>query len=131
MILIDTHVVIWMMSSPGRISRRASEAIASEGGRDGLLYISAASVYELSYAGSRGRVQIRVPSAQLVKKLRAWSRILPVTGEIAVQAGAFSESSFHGDPIDRIIAATAMIENCLLITCDERIRQANVCRTLW
>jgi PIN domain nuclease of toxin-antitoxin system len=38
---------------------------------------------------------------------------------------------FHGDPMDRIIAATAIVEDCVLLTIDEKIRQSGVCKTLW
>jgi PIN domain nuclease of toxin-antitoxin system len=53
-----------------------------------------------------------------------------LTAEIAVCAAGLPDP-FHGDPIDRMIAATAIVGDCVLITHDDRIRKANVCKTLW
>lgn len=130
MILLDTHVVIWLMTAPERISKAAAEAIARSGEDGKRPGISAASIFELAYAKSRGRVQMHVSDAVLLARLRVWFDFYPVTETIAVEAAALPEP-FHGDPMDRIIAATALVGDCVLVTKDERIRTSNVCRTIW
>ena len=130
MILLDTHVVIWAMDAPGRISKAAGKAIAEAGAQGRLPGVSTASVFELVYARRRGRVQTHVSDAVLLEKMRAWLRFFPVTDTIAFEAAALPQS-FHGDPMDRIIAATAIVEGCTLLTADGRIRAAKVCKTLW
>ncbi|MGO8758105.1 MAG: type II toxin-antitoxin system VapC family toxin [Terracidiphilus sp.] len=130
MILLDTHVVIWLMNAPHRVSTAATEAIA-ENGKDGALpCVSAISIYELMYAQRRGRVQFQIPVTALLGKMRAWFRVRPVTESVAIEAATLP-ASFHGDPMDRIVAATAIVERCTLITADERILSSGVCRTLW
>ena len=55
--------------------------------------------------------------------------VLPITPRIAVLAQ--SELFIHGDPADRIIAATAVILEARLVTADERLRRAAQVRVLW
>jgi PIN domain nuclease of toxin-antitoxin system len=130
MILLDTHVVIWLMNSPRRVSKGAASAIARAGAGGELPCVSVISIYELIYAQRRGRVLLHEPPLVLLGKMRAWFRLLPITEIIAVEAAALPES-FHGDPLDRMIVATAIAEKCALITADERILSADVCKTLW
>lgn len=56
---------------------------------------------------------------------------LPVTAEIATVAGQLSEEGFHGDPADRLIAATAIVNSCPLLTKDKRIRASKEVHSIW
>ena len=62
--------------------------------------------------------------------IQARLELVPLTAAIAVCAAEIP-APFHGDPMDRIIAATAIVEDCVLITHDDKIRGANVCKTIW
>lgn len=130
MILLDTHVVIWLINAPERISRAAAQAIA-EAGADGTLpAISIVSLYEIAYAQRRGRVQIHIADAELVKRIREWFDLRPITDTIMLEAARLPEP-FHGDPLDRLIAATAIVEDRVLLTSDRAIRAAGRCKTVW
>jgi PIN domain nuclease of toxin-antitoxin system len=130
MTLLDTHVVIWMMTAPDRISRPAAEMIARAGAEGGRLRVSAASVFELFYAKRRNRVHFNVSDQLLMARLRGWFDFFPITEAIAAEAAAFPDS-FHGDPMDRMIVATAMVEDCTLLTADSRIHASGACKVLW
>lgn len=130
MILIDTHVLIWWITTPERLSIRAAEAIDKAGEHGTHPAISTVSIFEMLYAKRRNRVAIHASDAALLKRLRGWFSFYPVSEAIAAEAAALA-APFHGDPMDRIIAATAIVEDCALITSDERIRSANVCKTIW
>lgn len=130
MTLLDTHVVIWLMTSPERISKNAAQAIDLAGARGERAAVSSASVYEIGYGARLGRIRLHVGGPRFLGRLGATFHLRPVTEEIAFQAAAFPEP-FHGDPMDRMIAATAIVENCVLLTADYKIRQAGVCQTLW
>jgi PIN domain nuclease of toxin-antitoxin system len=130
MILLDTHVVIWILSCPERISKGAVDAIAANGARGGRLGISTATIYELIYAKRRGRIEIHATDAELLSRMRLWFDPIPISETIAARASALSDS-FHGDPMDRIIVSTAIVEDCVLITKDAKIRQANLCKVIW
>jgi PIN domain nuclease of toxin-antitoxin system len=55
---------------------------------------------------------------------------LPVTADVAIEAGRLPES-FPGDPVDRLAFATAVSENALLVTRDERITAHDPARVVW
>jgi PIN domain nuclease of toxin-antitoxin system len=129
-ILLDTHVVIWLLTSPEKISKAAARAIAKSGAEGLRPGMSAASIFELAYLKKRGRVQLSVSDAVLLKRLRGWFEFFPITEMIALEAAAIPDP-FHGDPMDRIITATAIVENCTLVTANQKIRDAGFCQAVW
>ncbi len=130
MILLDTHVVIWLLGTPERLSGRAREAILQARLAGEKIGFSPVSLYEIAYAARRKRLPLISSAEDFIAAVQTKLELIPLTAAIAVRAAELPDS-FHGDPMDRIIAATAMAENCTLITCDDRIRQANVCKVLW
>ena len=56
--------------------------------------------------------------------------LLPLTPAIAVKATQFG-NDFPGDPADRIIAATSILESAALITTDSRIRNYSAVNRVW
>lgn len=130
MILLDTHVVLWMMTSPERVSKAASRVIAETGEAGLRPGVSAATLHEIVYRGRRGRIQLNVSDATLLEKMRAWFEFRPITETIAVEAATLPEP-FHGDPMDRLIAATARVEGRTLLTADRRLLASHLCKTLW
>jgi PIN domain nuclease of toxin-antitoxin system len=130
MIILDTHVVIWLLTAGARLSPRAHNAIlrARIGGE--ALACSPVSLYEIAYAARKKRLPLNAPVEEFIAALQTQLEMAPLTAEIAVCAAGLPDP-FHGDPIDRMIAATAIVGDCVLITHDDRIRKANVCKTLW
>ena len=130
MILLDSHVIIWLALKPDRISRAATAAIrrADEAGE--LSATSAVCLFEIANAIRRGRVQIVIPADAFLGRIKSRFKIVPVSDEIAIHAGLLGDP-FHGDPIDRLIAATAILENCTLTTSDRKLLASGVCETLW
>src|SRR4051794_37931212 len=83
------------------------------------LGVSAISCWEVGMLAEKGRLKLDRPTGAWVQTALRWSRVvaLPVTSEIAVAAATFPPG-FHGDPADRIIAATASIHGAPLVTRD-------------
>ena len=130
MIVLDTHALVWWAVGDRRLSAPALRAIkaAAKGG----VFASAISVMEIATAVRRGRLTLRLPFEQWLADLRSLPelRFEPVTAEIAALADPF-DGAMHGDPADRIIAATARTLGARLVTADERLRGLPDVVALW
>lgn len=128
MILLDTHVLVWLAGSRERLSAAAEEAISGQ-----ELAISITSVQEIAYLVARGRLAMDRPvetwigDALNVHEVRA----LPPTVSAALRAGSLDPVEFHGDPVDRLIYATAVEHDAQLISADERLRRSDPARVVW
>jgi len=130
MILLDSHVAVWLSDSPERISLRAKDAIRTAVIRGEALALPAAAVFEIATEIRKGRIQPVVPVQRYFEMMTSRLRVIPISGEIARCAGELPKS-FHNDPLDRLIVSTAIVENATLITSDGPIRASGACKTLW
>jgi PIN domain nuclease of toxin-antitoxin system len=117
--LLDTHTWIWIALDSSRIRVSARERLKAE---KSPLGVSAVSIYEAAILSRRGRVNLNIPTQAWFDLAFADAslNLLPVTPEIAIDA-AMPADGFHGDPIDRILAATARVHNLVLCTHDEKL----------
>ena len=129
-ILLDTHVAIWLIGSPGHLSARAREAILGARKTGEELAYSPVSLYEFAYAAQRGRLHLRATIRESIAALQGRLKEVPLNAAIVICAAELPDR-FHGDPMDRMIAATAIVKDCVLLTADGKIRKAGVCKTLW
>jgi PIN domain nuclease of toxin-antitoxin system len=130
MILLDTHVVIWLMTSPEHLSKLAHDTILQARLAGEEIAYSPVSVYEIAYAVRRKRLLLNSSVAVFIEAIQARLDVAPLTADVLVCAAELPDP-FHGDPFDRMIAATAITADCALITRDDRIRKASVCKVLW
>jgi PIN domain nuclease of toxin-antitoxin system len=88
----------------------------------GQLRIAANSVWEAALLASRGRVVVDRPLARWIMEAVSAPGLLiePLLPQIAIEASSLPEA-FHRDPADRLIVATARVENATLMTRDQRI----------
>lgn len=120
MILLDTHVVLWMTETSPVLSKKVRSLIDDAGMRSELL-ISAISFWEVAILIRKGRLRPHLdPTDWRMRVLDLGVREVPVDGEIAVVAGE-GLSDLHSDPADRIIAASAMLHRATLVTADKAI----------
>jgi PIN domain nuclease of toxin-antitoxin system len=129
-ILLDTHAAIWLELAPEKLSRKARARLldAESGGE--LLAISCMTLWEIAYKNSRGQLALFVPCEVFLNELEADFVVLPVDRKVALKAASLRDP-FPRDPMDRLIAGTALANNLTLITRDEDVLSANVCKTLW
>ena len=130
MILLDSHVVIWLALTPEKISPAATTAIRELESAGTNSCISVMTIYEIANAIRLGRLQPIIPHQVFLNRIRSRFKVFPVT-EMIAQCAAELPAPFHGDPMDRIITATAIVEGCTLITKDEKIREAKLCKIIW
>jgi PIN domain nuclease of toxin-antitoxin system len=119
MILLDTHILIWLLIAPENLSPKAKKAIRAAR-KSGPLALSAISLWEIAWLAQNGRIDIDVSVDSFVKRCASYVQVLPITHEIAVRSVRFSKS-YPNDPQDRIIGATALIEGIRLLTHDKLI----------
>jgi PIN domain nuclease of toxin-antitoxin system len=120
-LLLDTHVWIWFMLADGELAISRRRAI-NRAAASGQLRIAAISVWEAALLASRGRIVLRRPLAQWIGEAISAPglAIEPLLPQIAVEACSLPET-FHRDPADRLIVATARVANAALMTRDQRI----------
>jgi PIN domain nuclease of toxin-antitoxin system len=129
MILLDTHVLIWMFNDPAKLSKKAEGAIRRAPAGGGLA-ISAMTLWELAYLAARGRINPSGTVEAFVRKITAHVAIQPITVEIAIIASQFPPT-YPSDPTDKLIGATALAEGMMLVTADQKILQSGLVRTIW
>ncbi len=128
MVVLDTHVLIYDALEPKRLSTRARRALE---GPNGPLAASDISLWEMAMLIARGRVEPGVDAARFIQDVidaRA-IRVLPITAQVAVLAQ--SSDFAHGDPADRIIAATAMAHRASLVSADRQLARTRGLEVIW
>ena len=130
MVLLDTHVVIWLALEPGRISKRARAAIQETRRRGEGLAVSDITLLEIATIESKGRIKLNASLEAFLAEIEARFIVLPITGRICVSALALP-AAYPRDPADRVIGATALVEGLPLITADDGIRRSKTLKTIW
>jgi PIN domain nuclease of toxin-antitoxin system len=117
------------MSEPERLSAKAREIIAEADS----IGVSTLSAWEVAMLASRGRIGLDRDVKVWVRQAFAETRVEPLAPsvDIALAAGHLDSRSFPGDPIDRLIYATARVTDAPLVTRDSAIRAFDPDATVW
>ena len=131
MIVLDTHALIWWIGGDRQLSRKAAALIEKERAVDGVV-VSSISAWEIALLTRRGRLHLSVDTRLWLATVRGITgvRFEAVSDGIAVESVELP-GSFHDDPTDRIIVATARSLDATLVTKDRRIRDYSHVRTFW
>jgi len=119
LILLDTHVLVWLDKESPRLGPKCRSAV-DDALADDALAVSAISFWEVSMLVAKGRLAMELKLDTWRKDLLAAGlREVPLDGRIGIRAASLPE--LHGDPADRLIAATALECGGVLATADERL----------
>lgn len=117
--LLDTHLLLWALSQPSKLPARARKLIDA-----GEVYVSAASIWEISIKSALGK--LAASSSEVLAGIEpAGFSVLPVCGEHAAHVATLP--AIHKDPFDRMLVAQASSEPMLLLTNDETLRGYGSC----
>ena len=130
MILVDTHVAMWMAYDSDRISQTAKAAIVGARGNAETLAISGVSLLELATLASKRRIHLDTSVETFMQDIESRFVVLPITGRACARAVELP-AAFPKDPADRIIVATALVEGLSLITADREIQRSKLVRIFW
>jgi PIN domain nuclease of toxin-antitoxin system len=128
-ILLDTHVLVWLATEPTKLSKHASSVIR-RASRAGGIAISAITLWELAWMATHGRLRLTGTVEAYLEAISSRVAVLPITTKVAALANQFS-TDYSNDPCDRLIGATALAEGIVLVTKDARIRDCKQIQTLW
>lgn len=129
MILLDTHVLLWMAKDDSRLPARVRGFILEARKKTGIA-VATITLRELAWLAHHGRIQTAASPESFVRELVSHVTLQPITPEIAALSVNMPHD-FPKDPADCLIAATAMAEGMKLVTADAHIRKAKVVETIW
>jgi PIN domain nuclease of toxin-antitoxin system len=130
LILVDTHVVVWLAFEKDRISKPATSAIEKTRENGEALAISDISLFELARIFNREHTRLAISVESALAEVERRFVVLPISGRISLRALSLP-TRYPKDPADRIIGATALVEGVPLITADREIRKSRALPTIW
>ena len=120
MILLDTHIWVWLVSNTQHLRPRHRELLLLHEANG--LGVSIISCWEVAKLVEKGRLALQEPVGEWIAAAldRPHITLLPLTPEIAVDATQLP-TGFHSDPADQLIVATSRILSIPLFTADAKI----------
>jgi PIN domain nuclease of toxin-antitoxin system len=115
-LLLDTHVVLWVLDDSPRLGVRARGRITNSA----VVYVSAASMWELAIKAAIGKIAL--PDDLDDAMDRSGLRDMPVTRHHAL-ASDHTELP-HKDPFDAVLVAQTKVERLTLLTADTKLLAA-------
>ena len=129
--LLDTHTWIWMHSFPEKLSKKVSNKLTSLKPADSLL-LSSISLWEVCKLVEKGRIQLFADLEEWVKQALdvPGLHVAPLDFRVFYKSTNLP-GTFHKDPADQMIVATARLNDATIITKDELISGYPHVKTFW
>ncbi len=127
-LLLDTHIVLWSLSEPQKLTERIAEVLENE---KNTLYVSSVTIWEILVLSEKSKISLHADDLPdfLRKAFRKIPFIeLPINNEIAIKSSLIDLP--QQDPADRFIGATALFHDMILVTVDKLFCQNNELKIL-
>ena len=124
MILLDTHVWLWTVTGETRRVGRKTRQLLARASQHDAIRISTMSVFEVAALQTLGRLRLAAPVESWIREALdvVGGRVAMPSPVMATDAGLIPREAL-GDPIDRLLVATARALEATLVTADRRILQ--------
>jgi PIN domain nuclease of toxin-antitoxin system len=126
-VLIDTHTFLWWSTEDPLLSGHAKEVIADG---QNMVFLSAASVWEIVIKTAKGRLILPEPPAAYISRRMSLYRFQPLPIQISHTVHVYELPPHHHDPFDRMLIAQSRLESLPLVTRDEEILRYDL-ETIW
>jgi len=116
--LLDTHIWIWNVAAPERLSKRVAKALEEDANE---LWLSPVSIWELGVLVKKKRIELDDDLDAWVSRALSQTtfREAPLTYDVALAVSSFQFS--HRDPADHFLVASAKVFDLTLVTADKRL----------
>ena len=128
MLLLDTCTLVWLDSDPALLSASARQEI---GNQARSLFVSSVSALELAIKIRKGKLTLPMPLETWFPGVLAAHGIEEIVVDWRVSAATGALPLLHSDPFDRIIIATAKLNNQSIVTPDQLIRAYSDVPVVW
>ncbi len=128
MILLDTCTLLWLAADQEKLSAKAKKTVEKN---SGALFVSAITAFEIAVKCRNSRLELPLPPLDWFTKALDFHGIkdIPITSSIAIASAQLP--LLHNDPCDRIIIATAQMNDMRILTCDQLISQYEKVEVVW
>jgi PIN domain nuclease of toxin-antitoxin system len=131
MIVLDTHVWLWWLHDPARLSPTAVQLIEQEQ-ESGALILSSISIWEVAVKVQSGKLAIPMEILQWYELARSYpATVIEPLSPLDAISSTQLPGDFHKDPADRMIISLARRLAIPLITCDRKILEYKHVLTAW
>jgi PIN domain nuclease of toxin-antitoxin system len=124
-LLLDTHVWLWALHDPSRLSHRVRDVLRSPANE---LWLSPVSTWEALLLNAKGKIRLPANLSEWLTAATAPLREAPLTHEIVLIAQQLPLP--QRDPADRFLAATAQVMDLTLVTADDNLLRLGTIRTM-
>ena len=131
MIVLDTHVILWWLREPSKLTLKATKEIQYAEKNENI-FISSICAWEIALLVKKGKLNMRIAVEEWISELARNTAVnfIPVDNEIAIKSVLLPDFT-NKDPADRIIVATALSLGAKLITSDRRTLSYPKVQTVW
>jgi len=129
--VLDTHIIIWDVLTPERLSDEARAAVA-QADQSGGVILADISLWEIAMMIERQRLHVAAGCQEFITLLlQAYNvHVQAITPQIAALSVQLPPE-IGKDPADQLIASTAIAADVPLITADRNLRASDLIATVW